>query len=439
MKKLISLFLVAVLSLSVMIFDVSAAKVNTVSISGEELFDEAFSIYDEINRARVSKSRSKVVMDKELMNYAMLRCKELAIKFSHNRPNGESFYSAFDRAYGEDIFTGSSSTDYVIKQWLQNSSSRKDILTDYYKSIGVGAVEVDGSYYWVLIFGIDKKNDLIVNRTEFDVEANDSGLVSFKKSLIEAKIRFGNTSLCKNNSTRATISFYNGVSYTQIDPSSVTFDSSNKNICVINKLGKILGLKQGKSTISVTLNGDSYPFLEQDFYVNGEVEDVTLSRSSYTYYRTNKSGSLKLSARVTPYNASNTRVTWKSSNNRVATVYSNGRVTMKGKGTARITATSVDSPRVSDSCNIKVVQRVTGVKLNKNTISLKKKKSYRLKATCSPSNADRRSVTWKSYNTKVAKVDKSGKVTGVKKGKTTVRATAGDGSKKYAKCTVKVS
>ena len=79
MKKLISLFLVAVLSLSVMIFDVSAAKVNTVSISGEELFDEAFSIYDEINRARVSKSRSKVVMDKELMNYAMLRCKELAI------------------------------------------------------------------------------------------------------------------------------------------------------------------------------------------------------------------------------------------------------------------------------------------------------------------------------------------------------------------------
>ena len=133
------------------------------------------------------------------------------------------------------------------------------------------------------------------------------------------------------------------------------------------------------------------------------------------------------------------RKTWKSSNNRVATVDSNGRVTMKGKGTAKITATSVDSPRVSDSCTVKVVQRVTGIKLNKNTISLKKKKSYRLKATCSPSNANRRSVTWKSYNTKVAKVDKNGKVTGVKKGKTTVRATACDGSKKYANCTVKVS
>ena len=52
MKKLISLFLVAVLSLSVMIFDVSADKVNTVSIQGEEFFDDAFSIYNMINRER---------------------------------------------------------------------------------------------------------------------------------------------------------------------------------------------------------------------------------------------------------------------------------------------------------------------------------------------------------------------------------------------------
>lgn len=439
MKKLISLFLVAVLSLSLMILDVSAAKVNTISLQGEELYDDAFSIYDEINRERISESRSKLVMDRELMDYAMLRCKELSILFSHNRPNGESFYSAFDRAYGEDIFTGSSSAEYVIEQWLQSSSSRKDILTDYYKSIGVGAVEVDGSYYWVLIFGIDKENNLVVDRTNFSVEGNDVDLVSFKKSLVDAKIRIGNTSLCKNNSTRATVSFFNGISYTQIDPSSVTFSSSNKNVCIINALGKILGLNQGKSVISVTLNGDSYPFLEQDFYVNGEVEDVTLNHSNYTYYRTNKSGTLKLSAKVTPYNAQNRKVTWKSSNSRVATVDSNGKVTLKGKGSAKITATSVDSQRVSDYCNIKVVQRVTSLKLNKNSINLKRKKSYRLKSTCSPSNASRKSVTWKSYNTKIAKVDKNGKVTGVKSGKTTVRATAVDGSKKYSNCTVKVS
>ena len=439
MKKLISLFLVAILALPIMVFNASAAKVNTVSISGEELFDDAFSIFDMINRERLSESRSKLVMDKELMNYAMLRCKELAIKFSHNRPNGESFYSAFDRAYGEDIFTGSTSYEYVMEQWLQSSDSRQDILTDYYKSVGVGAVEVDGSYYWVLIFGIDKENNLVVDRTNFDVEANNSDFVSFKKSLISAKIRFGNTSLCKNNSTRATVSFYNGITYTQIDPNSVTFNSSNKNVCLINNLGKILGVKQGKSTISVTLSGDNYPFLEQDFYVNGEVEDVRVNRSTYTFYRTNKSGSLKLSAKVTPYNAQNRKITWKSSNTKVATVDSNGKVTMKSKGTAKITATSVDSPRVSDSCTVKVVQRVTGMKLNKNNISLKKKKTYKLKANCSPSNASNKSVTWKSYNTRVAKVDKNGKVTGVKKGTTTVRATAKDGSKKYANCKVKVS
>lgn len=439
MKKLISLFLVAILIVPMMVFNVSAAKVNTVAISGEELYDDAFSVYDEINRTRLSESRSKLVMDRALMDYAMLRCKELALKFSHDRPNGESFYSAFDRAYGEDIFTGSSSYEYVVDQWLQNSSSRQDILTDYYKSMGVGAVEVDGSYYWVLIFGIDKENNLIVDRTNFDVESNDSGLVSFKKTLVDAKIRFGNTSLCMNNSTRATVSFFNGISYTQIDPTSVTFESSNKDVCVINKLGKILGLSQGKSTISVTFSGDSYPFLEQDFYVNGEVEDVSLNRNSYTYYRNNSNGTLKLSAKVTPYNAQNKRVTWKTSNKNIATVDSNGKVTIKGKGNVRITATSVDSPRVSDSCNIKVVQRVTKTKLNKTSISLKKKKTYKLKVTCTPTNANQKSVTWKSYDKKIAKVDKNGKVTALKSGKTTVRATANDGSKKYANCTVKVS
>ena len=64
MKKLISLFLVAVLSLSVMIFDVSAAKVNTVSISGEELFDEAFSIYDEMIKQETEESKVYKALDK---------------------------------------------------------------------------------------------------------------------------------------------------------------------------------------------------------------------------------------------------------------------------------------------------------------------------------------------------------------------------------------
>lgn len=439
MKKLISLFLAVIFVFSFTAFNASAVKINAVSIEGTELYDDAFNILQMINNERSKLSRRTLVMDSELTAYAMTRCKELSIKFSHNRPNGESFYSQFNRAYGEDIFTGSSSYEYVMDEWMTSESSQNDILTHYYKSVGVGAMEVDGSFYWVLIFAIDKVEDNIVTRADYETEVQNLEPVSFKKNLVDAKIRFGNSSLCVDNTTRATVSFYNGITYTQVDPSSITFDSSNKDVCVINKLGKIFALSKGKTTISVTLTGDSYPFLEQDFYVNGEVESVDLNRKSYTYNRTNKNGTLYLNAKVSPTTAQNKSLVWKSSNTKVATVNSSGKVTLRSKGTAKITVTSVDSPRVFDCCNVKVVQRVTKVKLNKTSIKIKKKKTYKLKATCTPNNANKKSVSWKSGNTKVARVDKNGKVTAVNKGKTTVRATATDGSKKYGKCTITVS
>ncbi|MDY6012638.1 SH3 domain-containing protein, partial [Clostridium sp.] len=58
----------------------------------------------------------------------------------------------------------------------------------------------------------------------------------------------------------------------------------------------------------------------------------------------------------------------------------------------------------------KIPVSVTGVKLNKATLSLEKGKSETLKATISPSNASNKGVTWTSSNSKVATVDKNGKV-----------------------------
>ena len=53
-------------------------------------------------------------------------------------------------------------------------------------------------------------------------------------------------------------------------------------------------------------------------------------------------GTFRLEAIVTPYNATNKQVIWSSSNTGVATVDSNGLVTIVGEGTAVITATTVD-------------------------------------------------------------------------------------------------
>lgn len=79
--------------------------------------------------------------------------------------------------------------------------------------------------------------------------------------------------------------------------------------------------------------------------------------------------------------------------------------------------------------------KVSSVKLNCNTYTLKKGKTLKLKATISPSKAKKVGVTWKSSKKSVATVNEKGKVKAVKNGKATITATA-KGSKKKASCKI---
>lgn len=81
---------------------------------------------------------------------------------------------------------------------------------------------------------------------------------------------------------------------------------------------------------------------------------------------------------------------------------------------------------------------VTGVSLNKQTLSLVEGDSETLTATVIPSNATNKAVSWKSSDASVASVDNSGKVTAVKAGSATITVTTTDGSK-TATCSVTVT
>ena len=162
-----------------------------------------------------------------------------------------------------------------------------------------------------------------------------------------------------------------------------------------------------------------------------KVSSIKLNTKNHTMYSNQY---VQLKATVLPNNAYNKSVTWKSSNSKIATVDSNGKVKALKVGNATITATSTDGSNVSAQCKIKVVQRVTKIKLNKSIINLSKKgKTAKLKATVLPNNAYNKSVTWKSNNTKVVTVDRNGKIKATtNKGITYVNAIAKDGSKKSA-------
>ena len=141
-------------------------------------------------------------------------------------------------------------------------------------------------------------------------------------------------------------------------------------------------------------------------------------------------------ATVTPANADNKTLAWTSSNTKIATV-SNGVVKGVKAGRVIITAKTTDGSNISATCTVTVKQPVTRISLSKKATMYTGKK-LTLKAKVNPANASNKALTWKSSNTKIAKVASNGVVTGVKAGTVKITATAKDGSRKSATCTVTV-
>ena len=143
---------------------------------------------------------------------------------------------------------------------------------------------------------------------------------------------------------------------------------------------------------------------------------------------------LTLKATLTPSYAGQKALTWSSSNTAVATVSSSGKVTAKKKGTATITAEGVGGKK--GSCKVTVIGvQPTGVTLNLSTKTLHVGSSYTLKATVSPSNAENKTLTWKTGSNSVATVHE-GTVKARGEGTITITAITANGKKAACKVTV---
>ena len=141
-----------------------------------------------------------------------------------------------------------------------------------------------------------------------------------------------------------------------------------------------------------------------------------------------------LIATVSPSNTYWDEVSWNSSDKTVATV-SNGVVTGLKPGNTVITVTTV-SKNYSASCNVTVKRiPVTGVTLDKSTLSMYPGETETLTATVTPAEASQ-AVRWFSSNEKVATVD-NGKVTSISPGSATITVSTNDGGF-TATCAVRV-
>ena len=217
---------------------------------------------------------------------------------------------------------------------------------------------------------------------------------------------------------------------------TITWSSSNQNVATVDTAGKVTAKSQGQATITAkTVNGKKAECIVKVKIREIDVTNIKLNKNS-TELQVGKEE--KLLATIEPTNTTNKAVTWTTSNEKIAIVDKEGKVTAKAEGEATITAKTVNGKTAN--CIVKVKPNeiyATSIKLDKNSLELEKEKEEKLTATIEPANTTNKTVTWTSSDETIAVVDKEGKVTAKSVGEVII--TAKTSNDKIAKCTIKVS
>ena len=213
---------------------------------------------------------------------------------------------------------------------------------------------------------------------------------------------------------------------------AVTWTSSNSKVATVDKNGKVTAVSVGKAIITAKSN-------------NGKTADciievvipLTKLEVNYESLALLKGESATLKLTITPSNATNKTITWTSSNSKVATVDKNGKVIAIGNGSAIITAESYKGLTTKTYVNVVDEVLIREILLDKTRLNMTEGNSATLNVTITPNNVKNKAITWTSSNSKVATVDKNGKVTAVTSGKATITAKSSNGI--TAKCEVTVA
>ena len=208
-----------------------------------------------------------------------------------------------------------------------------------------------------------------------------------------------------------------------------SWTSSKKSVATVDKNGKITATsKEGTAVITVTLASKKTAKVTVTVKM---IRTTKLTKVPKTLsLTTGKKYTLK--PVVTPSN-SQEKVTYKSSNTKIATVSSTGVITAKKVGKVTIT---VQSGKQKATVTL-TVKKAPALKVIKNVPTKKtitKGKTYTLKPQLYPSGAIAK-ITYTTSNKSIATVDSKGKITAKKKGTAVITVKAG---KFTAKCKVTV-
>lgn len=210
---------------------------------------------------------------------------------------------------------------------------------------------------------------------------------------------------------------------------NATITTNKKSIVSVDKKRIIKAEGTGSAKITVKTGKKTYTCKVTVLKAPGS---VTLSIKKLTLPATD---TYKLKVSFPNKTASN-KLTWKSSNTKVAAVDENGIVTGVKKGTAKITVTTFN--KKSATCKVTVNNDPAYVSFPMESITIGKGESVTIKPEVNKGAKPK--YTWKSKKKTVATVDKNGKITGKKAGSsTTITVETQNGKKATLKVNVKAA
>lgn len=202
---------------------------------------------------------------------------------------------------------------------------------------------------------------------------------------------------------------------------SVQYSSSDTTIATVNTAGLVKGISAGSVTITAKTVSGQFTITSIGTVPLVIPTSVSLNPSSVNV---NVGRTTTLTAKVLPSVSSNKTLVWSSSNTEIATVNPLGIVTGIANGTATITAITVSGEKQGES-TVTVSTPVTGISVLPTSVSLTVGETVEIVPTVKPPTASNKTVHWTSKNSLIATVNSMGEIRGVKRGSTSVLATAG--------------
>ena len=261
-----------------------------------------------------------------------------------------------------------------------------------------------------------------------------SVMLQYRIVVVQPVTRLTVTAPAKNVSVGGTMQLTPVYTPDNATRKGVTWTSANPQIAAVDENGVVTGLKRGNTRITAVATDGSKIRANVNVQVTQGAQEIQLDKAELTV-DAGKSGVLK--ATVLPKDANNKNVVWSSSNEGVAKVNGQGRVTGVALGDCEIICTSKDTGDVQAKAVVHVQQPVKKITFG-TAPAVYNGETAQLSWTVEPDNASNPALEFKSSNPKILTVDGNGVVTGVMGGEAFVNAVTTDGSKRQARLKVKV-